>query len=147
MNAWMGTLCPGLCVAVPHHQLCAAPSAGERVDSCEGQSSSCSCPFPKLDCHALLDFLFSIFFSTRSKAIIRTFFFFLGKVIRVLFYTVLKKYNFLLFELKVTTQHSKPTLSSTYSRLWHEQTASLQGSELDAPAEALLPPNRRQHAR
>lgn len=74
-------------------------------------------------------------------------FFFLGKVIRVLFYTVLKKYNFLLFELKVTTQHSKPTLSSTYSRLWHEQTASLQGSELDAPAEALLPPNRRQHAR
>lgn len=111
MNAWMGTLCPGPCVAAPHHQLCAAPPAGERVDACAGQSSSCSA---KLDCHALLDFLFS----TRSKAIIRTFFFFFfGKVIRVLFYTALKKYNFLLFELKVTTQHFKPTLSSTYSKV------------------------------
>lgn len=61
---------------------CSAPpavSAGEGVDSCEGQSSSCSRPFPKLDCHALLESLFSIFFSTRSKAIIRTFFFFLER--------------------------------------------------------------------
>lgn len=79
MNAWMGTLCPGLCVAVPHHQLCAAPSAGEQVDSCEGQSSSCSCPFPKLDCHALLDFLFSIFFFNKIKNNHQDLFFFLER--------------------------------------------------------------------
>lgn len=112
-----GTLCPGLCVAVPHRQLCAALSAGEGVDFCEGQSSSCSCPFPKLDCHALLDFLFCfLFFFNKIKSNHQDLFFF-GKVIRVLFYTVLKKYNFLLFELKVTTQHFKPTLSSTYSKV------------------------------
>lgn len=60
-------------------------------------------------------FCFVFYFFNKIKSNQDLFFF--GKVIRILFYTVLKKYNFLLFELKVTTQHFKPTLSSTYSKV------------------------------
>lgn len=144
MNAWMGTLCPGLCVAVPHHQLCLQGREWILVRVRAAAAHAHSLNLTVMLCWSLC-FLF--FFQQDQKQSSGPFFF-LGKVIRVLFYTVLKKYNFLLFELKVTTQHSKPALSSTYSRLRHEQTATLRGSELDAPAEALLPPNRRQqHAR
>lgn len=54
----------------------------------------------KLTLSGFVGFFVFYFFSTRSKTIIRTLFFGGGKVIRVLFYTVSKKYNFLLFELK-----------------------------------------------
>lgn len=54
----------------------------------------------KLTLSGFVGFFVFYFFFNKIKSNHQDPFFFLGKVIRVLFYTVLKKYNFLLFELK-----------------------------------------------
>lgn len=108
-------LCPGLCVAVLHRQLCAALSAGEgwilvRVRAVAAHAHSLNLTLSCFVRYFVFYFSFNKIKSNHQDL-------FFGKVIRVLFYTVLKKYNFLLFELKITTQHFKPTLSSTYSKV------------------------------
>lgn len=106
-----------------------------------GRAGLLSHLLPKLG--SVLMGLFCFFFPSISKAIIWTFFFIEGEVIRILFlYSIEKKIHFVLSDFTISTAVRACLGSTRMTALAGAkgvQGSRLQGSRLQAPADTLLP--------